>query len=177
MQVRDVTMDFGYGHAFTEASPEAYERLILDVLLGDPPLFPRHEEVELSWKILDPILAHWAKKGRPEQYGSGTWGPAAASALIGRDGLQWREEALPEDLKLNIAENGLLPLFMAFSWDANRYIDAADMNNKFTIIVATIDHLLGAPKRSAALSRSATILVLQFGYISSQPTDSMTQLQ
>ncbi|OUD85399.1 Glucose-6-phosphate 1-dehydrogenase [Clavibacter michiganensis subsp. michiganensis] len=40
MQVRDVTMDFGYGHAFTEASPEAYERLILDVLLGDPPLFP-----------------------------------------------------------------------------------------------------------------------------------------
>ena len=55
MQVRDVTMDFGYGHAFTEASPEAYERLILDVLLGDPPLFPRHEEVELSWKILDPI--------------------------------------------------------------------------------------------------------------------------
>ena len=54
-QVRDVTMDFGYGHAFTEASPEAYERLILDVLLGDPPLFPRHEEVELSWKILDPI--------------------------------------------------------------------------------------------------------------------------
>ena len=45
MQVRDVTMDFGYGHAFTEASPEAYERLILDVLLGDPPLFPRHEEV------------------------------------------------------------------------------------------------------------------------------------
>ena len=48
MQVRDVTMDFGYGHAFTEASPEAYERLILDVLLGDPPLFPRHEEVELS---------------------------------------------------------------------------------------------------------------------------------
>ncbi len=55
MEVRDVTMDFGYGHAFTESSPEAYERLILDVLLGDPPLFPRQEEVELSWKILDPI--------------------------------------------------------------------------------------------------------------------------
>lgn len=46
MEVRDVTMDFGYGHAFTESSPEAYERLILDVLLGDPPLFPQHEEVE-----------------------------------------------------------------------------------------------------------------------------------
>ncbi|MFL6113031.1 MAG: glucose-6-phosphate dehydrogenase, partial [Catenulispora sp.] len=60
MEVRDVTMDFGYGHAFTESSPEAYERLILDVLLGEPPLFPRHEEVELSWKILDPIEKFWA---------------------------------------------------------------------------------------------------------------------
>ena len=57
MEVRDVTMDFGYGRAFTESSPEAYERLILDVLLGDPPLFPRHEEVELSWQILDPVEA------------------------------------------------------------------------------------------------------------------------
>jgi glucose-6-phosphate 1-dehydrogenase len=56
MEVRDVNMDFAYGGSFTEASPEAYERLILDVLLGDPPLFPRHEEVELSWQILDPIL-------------------------------------------------------------------------------------------------------------------------
>ena len=71
-QVRDVTMDFGYGHAFTEASPEAYERLILDVLLGDPPLFPRHEEVELSWKILDPIEEFWEKEGGPlEQYAAG----------------------------------------------------------------------------------------------------------
>ena len=63
MEIRDVTMDFAYGGSFTEASPEAYERLILDVLLGDPPLFPRHEEVELSWKILDPILEHWAQEG------------------------------------------------------------------------------------------------------------------
>ena len=74
MEVRDVTMDFGYGHAFTESSPEAYERLILDVLLGDPPLFPRQEEVELSWKILDPIEGHWARSGRPEQYESGHLG-------------------------------------------------------------------------------------------------------
>jgi glucose-6-phosphate 1-dehydrogenase len=90
MQVRDVTMDFGYGHAFTEASPEAYERLILDVLLGDPPLFPRHEEVELSWKILDPIEEFWAKKGKPEQYLPGTWGPASADAMLKRDGRAWR---------------------------------------------------------------------------------------
>ncbi|MEO6827776.1 MAG: glucose-6-phosphate dehydrogenase [Microbacteriaceae bacterium] len=90
MQVRDVTMDFGYGHAFTEASPEAYERLILDVLLGDPPLFPRHEEVELSWKILDPIERFWATQGQPEQYRPGTWGPSSADDLLARDGRTWR---------------------------------------------------------------------------------------
>ena len=91
MQVRDVTMDFGYGHAFTEASPEAYERLILDVLLGDPPLFPRHEEVELSWKILDPILEHWAKQdGSVEQYRPGSWGPASADKMMAADGRAWR---------------------------------------------------------------------------------------
>ena len=90
MQVRDVTMDFGYGHAFTEASPEAYERLILDVLLGDPPLFPRHEEVELSWKILDPIEEFWATQGQPDQYRPGTWGPESADELLARDGRVWR---------------------------------------------------------------------------------------
>lgn len=89
--VRDVTMDFGYGHAFTEASPEAYERLILDVLLGDPPLFPRHEEVELSWRILDPIEEHWASLDEPlEQYEPGSWGPAGADDMLARDGRVWR---------------------------------------------------------------------------------------
>ncbi|WP_426595663.1 glucose-6-phosphate dehydrogenase [Cellulomonas sp. McL0617] len=90
MEVRDVTMDFGYGHAFTESSPEAYERLILDVLLGDPPLFPRHEEVELSWKVLDPITAYWAAHGKPDQYRSGTWGPESADKMMARDGRVWR---------------------------------------------------------------------------------------
>ncbi|GGB95167.1 glucose-6-phosphate dehydrogenase [Cellulomonas carbonis] len=90
MEVRDVTMDFGYGHAFTESSPEAYERLILDVLLGDPPLFPRHEEVELSWKILDPITEYWAQHGQPEPYRSGTWGPPSADEMMARDGRTWR---------------------------------------------------------------------------------------
>ncbi|HET6289210.1 MAG TPA: glucose-6-phosphate dehydrogenase, partial [Amycolatopsis sp.] len=66
MEIRDVNMDFAYGGSFTESSPEAYERLILDVLLGDPPLFPRHEEVELSWRILDPVLERWEAKGGPE---------------------------------------------------------------------------------------------------------------
>jgi glucose-6-phosphate 1-dehydrogenase len=90
MEIRDVNMDFAYGGSFTEASPEAYERLILDVLLGDPPLFPRHEEVELSWKILDPILESWAKKGRPDAYPSGTWGPESADKMLARDGRVWR---------------------------------------------------------------------------------------
>ncbi|MEV4597683.1 glucose-6-phosphate dehydrogenase [Amycolatopsis sp. CA-161197] len=90
MEVRDVTMDFGYGHAFTESSPEAYERLILDVLLGEPSLFPVNEEVELSWEILDPILEHWAKEGAPEQYAPGTWGPQSADEMLERTGRNWR---------------------------------------------------------------------------------------
>ncbi|QXQ11725.1 glucose-6-phosphate dehydrogenase [Paeniglutamicibacter sp. Y32M11] len=91
MEVRDVTMDFGYGHAFTESSPEAYERLILDVLLGEPPLFPRHEEVEQSWRILDPFEEYWAAATeQPEPYAPGSWGPASADELMARDGRTWR---------------------------------------------------------------------------------------
>lgn len=90
MEVRDVTMDFAYGNSFTESSPEAYERLILDVLLGDPPLFPRHEEVQLSWKLLDPVLEHWSRQGQPEPYRSGTWGPVGADLMMERDGRTWR---------------------------------------------------------------------------------------
>ncbi|HJQ46346.1 MAG TPA: glucose-6-phosphate dehydrogenase [Amycolatopsis sp.] len=90
MEVRDVTMDFGYGHAFTESSPEAYERLILDVLLGEPSLFPVNAEVELSWEILDPILEHWAKQGAPEPYPPGSWGPPSADEVLERSGRNWR---------------------------------------------------------------------------------------
>jgi glucose-6-phosphate 1-dehydrogenase len=90
MEVRDVNMDFAYGESFTESSPEAYERLLLDVLVGDPPLFPGHEEVELSWKILDPIEEFWAANGRPEPYPAGTAGPAISDAMMARDGRAWR---------------------------------------------------------------------------------------
>ncbi|MFC3765247.1 glucose-6-phosphate dehydrogenase [Tenggerimyces flavus] len=92
MEIRDVTMDFAYGGAFTESSPEAYERLILDVLLGDPPLFPQHEEVELSWRILDPIIDYWESKGREglDEYESGSWGPATADQMLAREGRTWR---------------------------------------------------------------------------------------
>ncbi|MBF1677723.1 MAG: glucose-6-phosphate dehydrogenase, partial [Scardovia wiggsiae] len=90
MEVRDVNMDFTYGNSFTEASPEAYERLILDVLLGDPPLFPTSREIDLSWKILDPIEEFWSAQGQPEPYRAGTWGPAQADAMLANDGHSWR---------------------------------------------------------------------------------------
>ncbi|TWD84407.1 glucose-6-phosphate 1-dehydrogenase [Kribbella amoyensis] len=90
MEIRDVNMDFAYGGSFTESSPEAYERLILDVLLGDPPLFPQHTEVELGWKILDPVINFWAAHGKPEQYASGGWGPDSAHEMLARDGRAWR---------------------------------------------------------------------------------------
>ncbi len=90
MEVRDVSMDFSYGSAFAEESPEAYERLILDVLLGEPSLFPVNDEVELSWKILDPALQYWASHGKPDSYASGTWGPESAFEMLHRTGREWR---------------------------------------------------------------------------------------
>ncbi|WP_343572881.1 glucose-6-phosphate dehydrogenase [Mycobacterium sp.] len=90
MEVRDVNMDFSYGAAFTEESPEAYERLILDVLFGEPSLFPVNEEVELAWEALDPALDYWAEHGKPDPYEAGTWGPASAFEMLRRTGREWR---------------------------------------------------------------------------------------
>ena len=90
MEVRDVNMDFAYGESFTESSPEAYERLLLDVLIGDPPLFPRQQEVELGWRILNPVEDFWASYTKPEQYPAGSEGPASAEAMMARDGRAWR---------------------------------------------------------------------------------------
>jgi glucose-6-phosphate 1-dehydrogenase len=90
MEVRDVSMDFAYGHAFTESSPEAYERLLLDVLLGEPSLFPNSNEVERSWEILDPVIEYWHKHGKPEPYPAGTWGPESADEMLARTGRHWR---------------------------------------------------------------------------------------
>jgi glucose-6-phosphate 1-dehydrogenase len=91
MEVRDVAMDFSYGEAFTENSPEAYERLLLDVLLGDASLFPRNEEVEQSWRVIDPIEQLWAEDpAGPELYRAGEWGPKGADAMLAADGRAWR---------------------------------------------------------------------------------------
>ena len=90
MEVRDVAMDFSYGEAFTENSPEAYERLLLDVLLGDATLFPRNEEVEASWRVIDPIEQLWREGGEPEPYRAGEWGPKGSDEMLARDGRHWR---------------------------------------------------------------------------------------
>ncbi|WIM68890.1 glucose-6-phosphate dehydrogenase [Corynebacterium breve] len=90
MEVRDVNMDFSYSEAFTEESPEAYERLILDALLENSSLFPTNEEVERSWEILDPIIEYWADSGRPDEYEAGTWGPQSADDMMSAHGRTWR---------------------------------------------------------------------------------------
>ncbi len=89
MEVRDVAMDFLYGEAFTESSPEAYERLILDVLIGDATLFPRNDEVDASWRVIDPLEEFWAGKP-PYLYRAGEWGPKEADEMLARDGRSWR---------------------------------------------------------------------------------------
>lgn len=89
MEVRDIAMDFQYGEAFTEASPKAYERLVLDVLIGDRTLFPDAAEVEQSWRVVDPLEQAWAET-KPEPYRSGEWGPRRADEMLARTGRAWR---------------------------------------------------------------------------------------
>jgi glucose-6-phosphate 1-dehydrogenase len=91
MSIRTVHMDFLYGGAFRTGLPEAYERLILDCLLGDATLFTRADEVEEQWAIVDAMVAPW-KRDRPSfpNYAAGTWGPASADELLHRDGRSWR---------------------------------------------------------------------------------------
>jgi glucose-6-phosphate 1-dehydrogenase len=91
MTIRTVHMDFLYGGAFRTGLPEAYERLILDAMLGDATLFTRIDEVEEQWSLVDAIVAAWARD-RPAfpNYPAGTWGPPSADELIRRDGRSWR---------------------------------------------------------------------------------------
>ena len=89
--VRDVLMDMSYGSAFMEEPPEAYERLLLDAMVGDPTLFIRSDEVDQAWQIVDPILEAWQGRATPlAGYAAGTWGPRQADQLIEKDGRQWR---------------------------------------------------------------------------------------
>ncbi|HEY8846871.1 MAG TPA: glucose-6-phosphate dehydrogenase [Candidatus Limnocylindrales bacterium] len=92
IDVRSVTMDFTYGSAFSVDSPDAYETLILDALLGDASLFTRADEVEGAWARVTPIIDSWAEDPPPEfpNYEAGTWGPDAADELLAREGRRWR---------------------------------------------------------------------------------------
>jgi glucose-6-phosphate 1-dehydrogenase len=91
MSIRTVHMDFLYGGAFRTGLPEAYERLILDAMLGDATLFTRADEVDEQWALVDTIVAAW-KRDRPNfpNYPAGSWGPKPADDLIHRDGRSWR---------------------------------------------------------------------------------------
>jgi glucose-6-phosphate 1-dehydrogenase len=91
MTIRTVHMDFLYGGAFRTSLPEAYERLILDAMLGDATLFTRADEVDEQWALVDAIVAAW-KRDRPSfpNYPAGTWGPPMADDLLHRDGRSWR---------------------------------------------------------------------------------------
>ncbi|HWC77327.1 MAG TPA: glucose-6-phosphate dehydrogenase [Blastocatellia bacterium] len=90
-QIRWVNMDFRYGASFGVSSPEAYERLLLDCVLGDPSLYARRDMTERGWEIVMPLLEAWQNtKPSFPNYEAGTWGPQAADELIERDGARWR---------------------------------------------------------------------------------------
>ena len=91
-EVRSVSMDFLYGAAFIEETADAYERLLLDALVGDPTLFIRTDEVEQAWRIVQPIFDGWDQGEAPlPRYPAGTWGPKQADRLLERDGRSWRK--------------------------------------------------------------------------------------
>ncbi|MGN6516377.1 MAG: glucose-6-phosphate dehydrogenase, partial [Rhizomicrobium sp.] len=93
MALESVTMDFKYSDWFNQAPAVGYETLLYDVFLGDGTLFQRADQVEASWKVVDPILKSWAaqKPTSFPNYTSGSAGPQAAEELLARDGRKWRE--------------------------------------------------------------------------------------
>jgi len=92
MRLRQVALDMTFAEAFNIRQPDAYERLLMDVIRGDQALFMRRDEVEAAWEWVDPILQAWRDiEQKPQGYASGTWGPSGAIALIERDGRTWHE--------------------------------------------------------------------------------------
>jgi glucose-6-phosphate 1-dehydrogenase len=94
LRLREVPMDMSFADAFgVKHQPDAYERLLMDVVRGNPTLFMRRDEVEAAWRWADPILAAWNANGEaPKPYTAGSWGPSAGVALIERDGRTWHED-------------------------------------------------------------------------------------
>ncbi|MCW2792142.1 MAG: zwf2 [Nocardioides sp.] len=92
IRLRPVSLDLSYATAFEQRLPDAYERLLMDVIKGNPTLFMRRDEVEAAWTWVEPILTHWATSpARPKRYPAGTSGPTAAATLLERDGRSWQE--------------------------------------------------------------------------------------
>ncbi|MBO0906445.1 glucose-6-phosphate dehydrogenase [Jiella sonneratiae] len=92
MRLKHVPLDMTFAESFMTRNPDAYERLLMDVIRGNQTLFMRRDEVEAAWEWVDPILKAWAEKSvKPQGYTAGTWGPSASVALIERDGRTWHE--------------------------------------------------------------------------------------
>lgn len=92
MRLRHVPLDMSFAESFSVRNPDAYERLIMDVIRGNQTLFMRRDEVETAWHWIDPIVAAWEERSQGVQsYTAGTWGPSASIALIERDGRTWHE--------------------------------------------------------------------------------------
>jgi glucose-6-phosphate 1-dehydrogenase len=92
IRLRPVSLDLSYATAFEQRLPDAYERLLMDVIRGNPTLFMRRDEVEAAWSWVEPILNRWASSpDRPKRYPAGTSGPTAAATLLERDGRTWQE--------------------------------------------------------------------------------------
>jgi glucose-6-phosphate 1-dehydrogenase len=89
-EITSVNMDLLYGTAFLEEAPDAYQRLLLDLMLGDPTLFIRADEAEFAWAILEPVMRAWSKSKEIPTYPAGTWGPKETDELLERDGRAWR---------------------------------------------------------------------------------------
>ncbi len=90
-RIQPVKMDFRYGEAFGATAPDAYERLLMDAMLGDASLYSRADAVEETWSVVQPILDGWQQQSTPAHpYLPGSWGPAEADAFIERDGRKWR---------------------------------------------------------------------------------------
>ncbi len=93
MRLQHVPLDMSFAEAFNVRNPDAYERLLMDVIRGSQTLFMRRDEVEAAWDWIDPILESWnASSETPKSYTAGTWGPSSAVALIERDGRTWYED-------------------------------------------------------------------------------------
>ena len=92
-RTQPVKMHFRYATTFGSNTPEAYERLILDAMIGDSTLFIRGDETEASWRLVTPVLKHWQECGVKglEEYASGSWGPAASDDMLAENGHQWRK--------------------------------------------------------------------------------------